>query len=61
MLEVLSEDIPTRTHTHTHVHTHMHTHTHTHTHTNYTPTIEFYGEWQKFATHHRTQYLSVKV
>ena len=23
--------------------------------------IEFYGEWQKVATHHRTQYLTVKV
>ena len=23
--------------------------------------IEFYGEWQLFATHHRTQYLNAKV
>ena len=23
--------------------------------------IEFYGEWQKVATHHRTQYVSPKV
>ena len=23
--------------------------------------IEFYGEWQLFATHHRTQYLHAKV